>query len=275
MRERILIASILAIAASCGQAVAQNDQPFGEGVEPVPVACAGGQVKGGHDPSPDELLRTFMFTLPWHAVEEGFQGTFTPVDRRPWSAASPQSRYSAVWRKRSEVWRADLDITVQDRAVTMVRRQREGTCHYTGRILDNWRVEGSYSCAWHPGQLQWKALIGNGLPATACPASGMADPRLNKVWHEQEDGWNGEWAPRGGYGSFEATWRKNGEAPPYAGLSISIRGRQVWIQRSGPEGTCLYSGRLAGNGWTASGFYSCEWHRQRMPWSATIGNGRP
>lgn len=268
---RFLFASALAIASCPGGVFAQTDQLSGDRAEPLRAPCT----DGSSGASSEAQLRGLMFALPWHEVEGDFQGTFAPVDRRPWSASSPHSRYAATWRKGSEMARADLDITVQDRAVTIVRRQREGTCSYTGRILDNWRVEGSYSCAWHAGQLPWKAVIGPGRPSITCPASGMADPRLGKVWHEQEDGWTSQWSPRGGYGLFEASWRKHTEAPPYAGLAITLQGQQVSIQRTGPEGTCRYSGHLAGNGWTASGFYTCDWHRLRIPWSATIGDGHP
>lgn len=271
MRKCILFAAALVFASLAGTASAQDDQLSGDAVAPLRVRCTDGPA----GTSAETLLNAVVFMLPWHEVEGDFQGTFTPVDRRPWRADAPHSRYSAMWRKGGELARADLDITVQDRAVTIVRRQREGTCSYTGRILDDWRVEGSYSCLWHAGQLPWKAVIGPGRQSIDCPASGMADPRLNQVWHEQEDGWSGQWTPRGGYGLFEATWRKGRDAPPYAGLAITLEGRQVSILRTGPEGTCRYGGHLAGNGWTASGFYTCDWHRLRIPWSATIGDGHP
>jgi hypothetical protein len=239
-------------------------------VQAQPVLCATPKGGEGRGTPPLSVLRLFG---TWTEVEGEWNGTWTPVSDR-------LGHYSARWSKRGERVTADLQITATDsNHVRIVRTQPQGTCTYEGTVWpQGWHVSGTYTCSMTGNQtLRWSAAIARGYTPdfnARCDAAATADPRLSAIWREQEGEWAGTWSPVQTFGDFRAGWHK-GREWTNADLHMTIAGDQVTINRSQGLGLCTYTGAFTGNGWRASGTFSCSWNHNRMPWSAVIGEGRP
>lgn len=240
-------------------------------VQAQPVLCATPKEPEGRS---GPTIAVFRLLGTWSEVEGEWHGTWTPVRDR-------LGHFTAVWTKPGERASADLQITpTDDTHVSIVRTQPQGTCTYEGMVWpQGWHVLGTYKCSWSGNQtLRWSAAIARGYTPDVNAGCGETaappDPRLTAIWREQEGEWAGTWTPVQPAGDFRAGWHKGRESKN-ADLHMTIAGDRVTINRSQGQGLCTYTGTFIGNGWRASGTYTCSWHHQPMPWSATVGTGVP
>lgn len=116
--------------------------------------------------------------------------------------------------------------------------------------------------------------------APPVPATPPADRRgsIGRVWHTEEGtaGWWGTWTRRGTSDTFDAINFDPTRA--YFDISVAemaITGDDIHIVRRAPRVACIYRGRLAADGLSASGTYGCNNINRAFPWSATISNALP
>lgn len=118
------------------------------------------------------------------------------------------------------------------------------------------------------------------LPASACSVSvegDGTDQRFGYNWSETEGDWRGFWQPvnrQAKDGQYTALWHKKSESAR-ATLQLHFDRNALTVLRTQAEGTCHYNGTTTRDGWHVTGFYTCTWHRLRLPFRATIGTGRP
>jgi hypothetical protein len=99
---------------------------------------------------------------------------------------------------------------------------------------------------------------------------------LGTIWAEYESGWTGKWTRRGTSNVFDARWERSGWSPIENILTININGSNVSIHRQDPNisnNTCAYKGKIASDGVTVSGEYTCNDRgtiHGPYSWNATI-----
>ncbi len=96
------------------------------------------------------------------------------------------------------------------------------------------------------------------LPSASTVISGACG--LGVRWDETEDGWSGQWTRRGMSSVFDSIWVSPTGQRAAAVMSISVAGDQVTIRRDqAGVGTCNYTGRIAADGVSVAGVYTCSW----------------
>ena len=102
----------------------------------------------------------FQRTAAWRWKEN--EGSWTGI----WTRRGDSNDYDAVWTniegkrdKVSEV-RATLSMSIRGDAITIVRRQSDGsgTCDYRGTLRGS-QASGTYSCQWAPCPYEQRADI--------------------------------------------------------------------------------------------------------------------
>lgn len=128
-------------------------------------------------------------------------------------------------------------------------------------VADQWGVRGTISS--DANRIEWT----NGNVWSRGGGSATDDSQTRKgcglgtVWDEYESGWIGKWTRRGTSNVFDARWEKSGWSPIENILTINISGNNVSIHRQDPNisnNTCTYKGKIASDGVTVSGEYTCN-----------------
>jgi hypothetical protein len=121
---------------------------------------------------------------------------------------------------------------------------------------------------------------GDDLAAPPEPVVAPADRRgsVGRVWHTKEgtSGWWGTWTRRGTSDTFDAiNFDPTSTSFDISTAQMTITDGAIAIVRRAPRVVCLYSGRLAADGRSATGTYGCNNINQEFPWSATITDTLP
>ncbi|MFZ2029190.1 MAG: hypothetical protein WAU68_02690 [Vitreimonas sp.] len=213
-----------------------------------------------------------LLSLTWYENEGLWRGVWVP-DR-------PESRdgsFLANWTLigHSDTERAAMVISITGSEVLVTRTGRNARCTYRGALAaDRRSVVGTYSCNTAPSPMRWSASFGNQQEPTGLP-SATGNDNLRFTWLEREGIWRGTWAPvdaNAGDGHYQGRFSQ----PPNTGgfladLMITAGpAGHFTVVRTQREGTCTYQGDLQFDGRTVSGFYTCDWHRDRLPWGAVI-----
>lgn len=227
----------------------------------------------------------------WVANEGDWNGIWDPVSAPTTrSDGARVASYRGAWSKptgfgsfktTSENVAGNLTIAINGTSVEIDRVETpnmRNTCHYRGTLGATGRVQGTYTCSYHPIRQTWRATI-HTSSSMFCDGN---EPRLGLTWHEQEGEWRGEWVPTGTPGQFTATFRKGRETSE-ATITIQITENSfhdrilVKARRTQTRGTCNYDGTLTPNadGFNVNGRYECSWGGGNLPWSAVIGAGHP
>jgi hypothetical protein len=96
---------------------------------------------------------------------------------------------------------------------------------------------------------------------------------LGTYWQESENDWTGVWTRRGNSNIFDAKWVKPGQPLSRATLIVRLYGNQVSVARTtvSPEKfRCQYEGKVAADGLTIDGSFTCDKYRGPFQWHAKI-----
>jgi hypothetical protein len=138
-------------------------------------------------------------------------------------------------------------------------------------VADDWNVRGTISS--DNSRIEW---TNNNVWSRGGGSSNLTGCGLGTVWDEYESGWSGKWTRRGTSSVFDARWEKGGWSPIENILTVSISGGNISIHRQDPNisnNTCTYKGKIASDGVTVSGKYTCNDRGNvigPLDWFATI-----
>lgn len=114
-------------------------------------------------PSPNSTCNSFQSFLRgyesdalgrvWNEQESGWNGV--------WRRIGQSNKFNAEWSVPGQPrQKAKLVIKIRGNQVSVSRRQKSGTCNYTGILGSDMRtVTGTYRCSWASGTIPWSATI--------------------------------------------------------------------------------------------------------------------
>lgn len=222
----------------------------------------------------------------WHESENGWSGT--------WRRRGTSNVFDAVWTKDGARVTAVLTMRLQPGGkVSIARRDTSDNMRvdYTGTIDPRGQVRGTGTVRGGGGPFPWSARIEGAVatttPVVKPPATAPVAPvtpaspstvSLGRVWHEEENGWNGVWTRRGTSSVFDAVWTKGGSRVEAVLTIRAGGGNAVTVsRRNSSDGVQVdYTGTVDRNG-HVTGRGRIVGSDSTFPWKATIdpGGGAP